>query len=842
MDPQRWRLTEELFAATVDLDATTRTRYLDAACGDDAELRREVEELLAAESAVGDPLADLVRSEAAQWVVGRDELGPGDRLGTWSLEERLGVGGMSIVYRASRDDEQFHKQVALKVLKRGMDTEDILRRFSTERQILAQLEHPNIARLLDAGSTEDGRPFFAMELVHGEPIDSYCDRRRLSIDQRLALFSVVCDAVFYAHRRLIVHRDLKPSNILVTDDGVPKLLDFGIAKLLDPQALPWAVEATAANQRVLTPGYASPEQILGQAVTTASDVYSLGVLLFQLLCGRRPYRLTAVTPRAVEQAIREQTPCGPSVALDQQTKGGQEGELSAEAIATCRCLTVPALKRRLRGDLDAVVLKALRKEPGQRYLAVAGLMDDLDRHLRFQPVLAHQGNLGYRVGRFWRRHRTAVTLASLVSLLLVVLITTLAILNVRLAGEREASEQRRRVAEEVKEFMIDLFPAAALGEEGPKLTASQLLERGASRALEDEQPAPVRAALLDTVGRAYQRLGLYGQAAPLLEEALTLQREAAGQRSTEFIDGLNRLAIVRVQQGLYEQAEPLFRETLELRRALYGPRHERVAASLNNLALLLHDRGKYQQAEPLYRQAAALDEDMLGPDHLATLSDKLNLGLLLSDLGLYSEAESLLLQVLAGRREQLGEEHEDVGEALAILGRVRMAQGDLEGAEEDLHRALELVGRQLGDQHPDVARVLNPLGESDRLRGDLVAATEHHRQALDIQRRRLGEEHPEVAFSLTELAKVELDGGRLEEATVLVQQAIDLHRRTLRADHPNVAASLTVLGQIRLQQSDPASAAPLLREAVEIMRRHLPDGHPRRQQTENLLGECLARQ
>ena len=846
IDLQRWRRIEELFNAAIDRSGEARERCLTEACGGDLDLRREVEELLAAEGLEQDLLSGLVRQEASQWVASHEELKIGDRLGPWSLEERIGVGGMSMVYRASRDDAQFRKQVALKVLKRGMDTEDILRRFSNERHILAQLEHPNIARLLDAGSTDDGRPFFAMELVQGLPIDAYCDGRRLAIDARLQLFTEVCDAVSYAHRRLIVHRDLKPSNILVTDEGVPKLLDFGIAKLLDPAVLPWASEATEAGLRVLTPGYASPEQILGQPVTTVSDVYSLGVLLFQLLCGRRPYRLTAVTPRAVEQAIREQTPSRPSVAVRQVMEASpvdleRSRPASPEGIAAMRRLTEVALVRRLRGDLDAVVLKALRKEPGQRYLSVADLAADIGRHRRFQPVLAHRGSWRYRSGRFLRRHRTAVLLVVVSSVLLLTLMTNLVVLNLKLSRERGASERRRQVAEEVKEFMIDLFPASASGVEGAQLTVEELLARGVAAAHGEGHSGPVRAALLDTVGRAYQRLGLYDQAAPLLEESLALHLRTDEGDSAELADALNRLAIMRSQQGLYDQAEPLFRKTLEVRQRLYGPRHALVAASLNNLALLLHDRGEYQQAEPLYRQATALDASLLGEDHLSTLGDKANLALLLNDLGKYDEAKDLLHQVLAGRRAQLGEEHEDVAQTLVVLAKVLMVERLWDEAEAHLRTSLQIVGRQLGEGHPEAARVLASLGELYRQRGDLEQAKTLHERALAIRRQRLGDEHPEVASSLADLAAVASDEAHWQEAEASFRRALALQRRALRPDHPNIAASLIGLGVVLLNEGHPSSAEPLLREAVAIHQRHLPPEHAERQRAERLLAEAVRR-
>ncbi|MEO1086079.1 MAG: serine/threonine-protein kinase [Acidobacteriota bacterium] len=499
MNDDRWRRVEQLFAAAVDLDDEDRRALLRREGAGDSEVIREVEELLAAESTDVDLISEVVEGAAAELVKADDAKATPHLLGPWRVEERLGEGGTSVVYRATRDDDQFSKQVALKVLKRGMDTDDILRRFAIEKQILARLDHPNIARLLDAGTTPDGRPYFVMELVDGAPIDAYCDRMKLTIDERLELFRHICAAVTYAHRNLVVHRDLKPSNILVNADGVPTLLDFGIAKLLDSESQPQDLEVTAAPFRLLTPGYASPEQIAGKAVTTASDVYSLGVVLYQLLSGLRPYRLTDRSPRDLERLVREQEPRRPSAALRTPPGPGEMDGPAREELSAARGLTVDELARRLRGDLDAVVLRALRKQPEARYSSVERLADDLERHQHHRPVLARHGSFRYQAGRFLRRHRLGVALASAAALVLVIFVSTLIVQRLRLEEERTASERRWHLAEEVKEFLIDLFPMTDA--DGANMTARELLDRGAEIAMHENHPPEIRAARLDTVGR-----------------------------------------------------------------------------------------------------------------------------------------------------------------------------------------------------------------------------------------------------------------------------------------------------------------------------------------------------
>ncbi len=833
MGEDRWRRVEQIFAAAVDLDADARRRLLARECDGDEELLSELEGLFAADqrSAL---LSEVVADAAAELVTERETLADGHRLGSWLVTGQLGEGGMSVVYRARRADAQFHKQVALKVLKRGMDSDEILRRFQVEREILARLEHPNIARLLDAGTTRDGLPYFVMELVEGVPIDLFCDRKRLGIDQRLRLFSEVCGAVAHAHRNLVVHRDLKPSNVLGTEDGGPRLLDFGIAELLDPERSPLSGEITAAPLRLLTPGYASPEQVSGGAVTTASDIYSLGVMLYQLLCGRRPYRLTGRSSGEIEKAILEQAPQRPSTALSRAEENGQTA--TAAAVAGERGLDARGLQRRLQGDLDTVVLHTLHKEPTARYPSVEHLVDDLERYRRRQPVTARRPSFGYRAGLFLRRHRLGASVAAAATLVLIAFVAALIFQTLRLEREQEASERRLRLAEEVKEFLIDLFPVAGPQQDGARLTARQLLDRGAARATADhDHPPAVRAARLETVGRVYQRLGLYRQAEPLLEESLEQVRASAGRRSAEYAASLNRLAILRVQQGDFEQAEPLFRDTLEVRRHLFGPRHPLIAASLNNLALLHQDHGDFFGAEPLYRQALAMDTALEGPDALSTLADKANLGLLLYDLGDYPAAEELLREVITRREAHDGPAHEDIAEPLTYLAMTLTEEGFHREAEGLLERALTIVHASFGRDHPEAARVLAPMAELERARGNLTLAEKLHRQALALRLQRLTDEHPEVTSNVTALARVLLDAGRPGEAEPLFQRVIEIARRTERAERPDAARALTGLGRLRLEAGDARRARPLLNEAAAILERSLPEEHPRRRALVTLL-------
>ncbi|HMB89835.1 MAG TPA: serine/threonine-protein kinase, partial [Rhodothermales bacterium] len=457
---------ERLFKAAQMHPPGERTAFLDAACADDPTLRQELESLLAAddeaeaEAFMGTPAASLTGgfSEGVAASPSHDTL-IGQQVGAYMVRRRLGSGGMGDVYLAERS-KPFRSYVAIKIIRRGMDTREVLLRFEMERQILAALNHSHIARLLDGGMTDDGLPYFAMEYVEGEPITAYCDKNRLNVEERLHLFQVVCQAVQFAHQNLIIHRDLKPSNILVTKEGTVKLLDFGIAKLLNPGMSPVTMPVTRTELRLMTPEYASPEQVRGEPLTTASDEYSLGVILYELLTGHRPYRLTQRTQAEIIEAVCQQDPERPSTRVTKTEQirraDGTTEEITPETVGSLRAVPVERLRRRLKGDLDNIVLMALRKEPDRRYESAAALGQDLERYLAGQPVMAHRDTRSYRLRKFVQRHRVAVVAG------IVVLVSLVGGLGTTLWQASEARQERDRAqieaqkAEEVKEFLLSL--------------------------------------------------------------------------------------------------------------------------------------------------------------------------------------------------------------------------------------------------------------------------------------------------------------------------------------------------------------------------------------------------
>jgi tetratricopeptide (TPR) repeat protein len=731
-DAAAWARISALLDDLIDLPPEEQARRADAACEGDPVLRARVAALLAADASQPDFLNTAAAAGFQE--LASDEAAPIEpdavpdvadtRIGPWRIVRELGRGGMGAVFLASRADGQFEQQVALKVVKRGMDTDEVLRRFLAERQILARLDHPHIARLIDGGVTGDGRPYFAMEQIPGEPLLAFCERRGLDLAARMRLMEDTCGAVQYAHRNLVVHRDLKPSNILVTEAGDVKLLDFGIAKLLgsDDAAL------TTVGNHVMTPEYAAPEQIAGEPVTTATDVYALGLLVHELATGRRPKR----------------------------------GEAA----------------RTGHGDLDAIVDKALRREPAGRYGSADALGDDLRRLRAGLPVLARKGTVRYRFRKFVRRHRAGVAAVALATAGVLAGVLT-ALWQARVAV-REAKK-----AEVVKEFLTSVFevsdPDLARGQ---AVTALDLLERGAARIEKELGAQPeVRSEMANLIGRLYVRLGDYDRSAALLEQDLRWRRQA-GAPALEIADALSVLADLRVNTGRLDEAELLRREALETRRREMGA----------------SDPGVFNDADAL--------------------------GRLLIRRGRYDEAEALVEEQLVLIRASQGEWNEAYSQALNTREMIRVAQVRYAEAEADMQRVVEIRLQIYGEQHTLVAEGLNNLCFLAHTRADYVEAEGHCRSALRITRALYGAENPRQAQQLINLAKSLQGQGRLDEAERELRHSLGLRQAQLGADNPQLAVPLQHLGVLLHLRGRAQEALPLLERAVAMNTQLLGDEHP----------------
>jgi serine/threonine protein kinase len=796
MTPERWRRLQDIFHGAEGLDPAEQRRYLDDACAGDAELRQEAEALIASSGEAAD-LPDQVRQAAAAALGSGPPVGT--RTGPYRIVKELGQGGMGRVFLAVRDDDQFQRRVAVKIAHAAQAPE-LLSRFRSERQILAALDHPNMARLLDGGTTEDGVPYLVLEYVEGEPIDRYCDAQQLPVPERLQIFRAVCAAVHYAHQNLVVHRDLKPANVLVTPDGTPKLLDFGIAKLLKPELLAQAPLLTTALHRPMTPEYASPEQMRGEPVTTVSDVYSLGVLLYELLTGCRPLRLEGQSPTEFQRIVSEVEPERPSAAVLWPAEWA-DGR-TAEERSRSRRTSPEKLRRTLEGDLDNILLMALRKAPARRYASAEQLSDDLRRQLEGLTVRARKDTIRYRTRKFIRRNRYWVGTAAAFFALVAGFGVNRAQLARALAEQRDQARQEAETAQHVALFLQDVFRLADPDEEhGRTVTAREILDRAAERLGPPGQEGPeVHAALLDTIGNVYRHLGLYSRAEPLLQQALDERRATLGEDHLDTALSLLHMGELRREQSRPVEAETLLRSALRTRERLLGAQHLGTAEALEALGVALRDQRKSGEAESLLRRALALREAAgNGPDVASTLD---RLAEVLDDKGELAEAESLTRRALEISRRRPGD-HLDIARYLGRLGTILRRRGELKAAEAPLREALATRARLLGPDQPIVAFNLNNLANLLRDRGELASAEPLYRQSIGIYERVVGEEHLGLAAVRADLADLLVREGRLDEAEELFRRSLDARRR-LGDENPLTLASQDGLARVAAARSRPA--------------------------------------
>jgi serine/threonine-protein kinase len=833
MDANRWTRLRDLYHQVEALPPDERDAALIAACGDDAALLADARALFSRE--IADGAGAVVDGIVAAAVAGLDDEGPpADRVGPYRLVREIGQGGMGAVYLAERADGQFEQRVALKLIKPGLATAQFLERFRAERQILARLQHPNIARLLDGGIDDEGRPYFALEYVEGEPIDRYSATRAASVDERLRLFLQVCRAVSYAHANLVVHRDLKPAHVMVTPDGQVRLLDFGIAKVVSDE-----VDGTGRTQfgiRAMTPAYASPEQVRGDAVGTGTDVYSLGVILYELLTGVPPYEFDGQSPAEIERVVCGTEPQRPSTRIGgSRTSSGAEGGHGPSAADVARA------RKRLRGDLDVICLKALQKDPERRYQSVEALQDDLRRNLDGLPVLARPDSVPYRLNRFAARHRVGLGVAAVVAFAFAVF---LAYHTMRLSDERDLAQLEAAKAEQVATFLRGLFevsdPSISRGE---TVTARELLDEGATRIERELAGQPdVRASMMLVIGQVYHALGLFDAARPHLEQTLAEHRRLYGDAHEDVAMSAAALASVLQDMGDVEAAEPLFREALATRRAVFGEPDPRVSESLAALAFLLETRGDPEGAERLAREVLAMNRALHPPDHPLVAEATADLAGYLRRQGRYDDAAPLLRAALAAQRAHFGDQDLTVASTARNLASLLRDRGALDEAASLYEEVIATRRAILGDDHPDVGGALNSHALLLLRQGDAGGAIAALRAFLDIvARRHAGRPHPDLAVGYYNLATAYRDSGQLDEAAATHTRGMEISDQVYADDHPNRAYPRIGLGRVYMDQGRFDLAEPLLRESVAIRRLGLTPGHRYTGDALLELGTCLMR-
>jgi eukaryotic-like serine/threonine-protein kinase len=758
INPDRWRVLSPYLDQALDIAAEERAAWLGALASHDAALAADLKSILAQQDRVRD-------SRFLECAVLQPQAAPmaslaGQVMGAYRLISRLGQGGTGSVWLAERCDGRFEGQAAVKLLNISLVGRAGEQRFRREGNILARLRHPRIAHLIDAGVSSAGQPYLVLEHVDGQSIDRYCEDLALPVDARLRLFLHVLDAVAHAHANLIVHRDIKPANVLVSTDGEVKLLDFGIAKLIERESGWGSATTTEALTReggaALTPEYAAPEQLSGGAVTTATDVYALGVLLYLLLSGRHPVGNAHGSPASLIKAIVETEPPPPSAVVT----AGQT-----------------RLQRALRGDLDTVVAKAMKKNPAERYPSVTAMADDLRRVLGHQPIAARPDSLRYRTSRFVSRH-TAGVAASVGGTVLLAGLIALHIYG--LSTERDRAQREAAKATKVSEMLTGMLTSAdpyartSAGEP----TVRALLDAGAERVqVEFANEPDLQAQLLSTMGRTYRRLGLYENAQHLLEQALVSGQKAFGAEHVRLAETLQYLGVVLADKGEYTEAAGRLEQPLAMQRKLFGGPTADIAVTLSELGRVYQDEGLNQKAEPLHREALAM------------------------------------------RQRVLGEADKETAVSLNDLGSVLRLNGDLTGAEKLIRQSLAINRRTRGDNHPNTATTTHDLALIVAARGDYRAAEAMLRQALAVQRQTLGDRHTAVAAVYNSLAHVLSEQGRYEEAASSLQEALKIAGSALRPDHPLVAIYSINLASVQLARKTAAASAAaelLLRDGLRI--------------------------
>ncbi|MEM1055603.1 MAG: serine/threonine-protein kinase [Bacteroidota bacterium] len=853
MTADRWRQIEAVFADAADLPPTEREAFLDRACADDADLRVEVEAMLRAEDSADDyfDAASARLAEGAAGITSR----PPERAGPWHPVELIGRGGMGEVYRAERTGaeapEGFAQSAALKLVQPGL-APDLVARFHAERRILASLDHPGIARLLDGGTASDGRPYLAMELVHGEPITTYCDRHRLGVDARLALFAQVCDAVAYAHQRLVVHRDLKPSNVLVEDgtrDGEiedsgrsssrsprVKLLDFGVARLLDPEA-----DVTRTGLHALTPEYAAPEQLRGDPPSTATDVYALGVLLYELLAGQRPFRLPARLAVEAARVVMEETPTDPSAAVRDTTT--LPGTLTPEAIAEARATRPERLQRRLRGDLDRIAQVALRKEPGRRYASAASLGQDIRRHLDGLPVEARPATLGYRAGRFVRRHRGAV-LGTAAALVAVVAVAGLAF--DRVTDERDRAERALGLMETVfqegdpyrDEAAFDSLITAQTPLGDALYAAALRVER--ETADDPDTRHRLLGALIGAVVSDSLRLDLH-------ERRLRLAEEAFGPddaRTAEATGSLGYYLSETARDSLdLARAESLLRRAAALTEAARGANARETGGALVTLATHLKDNGALEEAEQLARRGVEIARRHQ-PEARTSLETALMIhGLTLTDTGDAEGAYRAAQESVEIAREVRGESGANL---VSVLANAALAAEVAEKPDEalDYHEeAARLAVQNFGASDPTTLTVRMNLATALQTAERYAEAERQHREILAVRLADAdGTPTFDVGASYNQLGNVLRDDGRLDAASGAYRQAAEAFDAVLPQTHPVRAIPYVNLAKLDANRGAFAEAERYAREAVRLTALSFPAGNPMQGHARSRLGRALLAQ
>lgn len=822
MQKKQWRKIEAIIDKAITLSGNERDDYIREVCEGDKRLLTDVYEILKAmeKSEESDFLSSLssdheqIMTELLATSKDYYENWIGKSVGSFEITDILGTGGMSIIFKAERTQGPFSQVVAIKLLQKELQSPETIQRFHIEQEILAGLKHPNIAQLYDGGVTHEGIPYLIMEYIDGISIDEYCNKYRRSIDERLQLFCDVCSAVQHAHSNLIIHRDLKADNILVTSDGVVKVLDFGIAKFLDPTLSEHALLETRPGQKLWTPQYAAPEQVKDQAPTTATDIYALGILLHKLLTDTYPLDLRNKKITEIEQTIIHDVPVKPSEAINRLG--------NTDEICSARRMAEDELRKKLSGDLDEVVLKAIRKDPDYRYASVGQFMDDIDRYDQGFPLIAPKDTARYRLSKFVKRHK-----AVLISIGAVLVLTGTIIgyytyqLRIR-THEAEIGEQKARKTMQV---LVGIFRGAdPTYQPGKDVTAREVLEKGTAYIRNEigDQPE-IRASLLDAVGGIYKNLGEFEEAGPVLHEALEIRRELYPDKHIDLAGSMHNWADYNMLTGNYDQAIAYFQQAGEMYKSLNENR--KYALSIMELGWVFYEIGKYHKADSLVAGALEINLQELGPEHPEVARGYHYLGWIQNAMGRYDTSDSLFRQALDIRKNVYDDNHPLTAQTMQSLGRILYNMGKYEAAEQMEKQALAVQRNVLENDHPEVATTLNILGLVKVRQQNYDEAEALFLEAIDIRRRKFGNDHPDVLKSRNDLATVYFYKKDYNRASKEFKKVVEFNKTLLGETHPEIATGLNNLAMTLQRAGRKKEALNHFRESIAIAEQNYDPGH-----------------
>lgn len=822
MTPERWVEAQRIVARTLERPANEREHFMRESCGDDAALCSFVSQLLADMEWDDSPVRASIEAAASALIEGSAISLIGQVVGAWRIVERIAFGGMGAVYLAERDGGEFDQKAALKLVNPALMSPEALARFQSERRILASLNHPNIARLLDGGRTPDGLPWLAMEYIEGEQIDAFCRLRKLDTRARLVLFQKACAAVEYAHQNLVVHRDIKPSNLLVDARGEPRLLDFGVAKLIESDQIDSRAAATVADQRILTPRYASPEQLTGRPITTATDIYSLGVMLYELLTDRSPYAADTTSPADLHRAITEAEPERPSAAVAR-----------GEAAEARNDRAVQRLRRELHGDLDNIVLTALQKEPGRRYASVAAFSDDIERYLHDRPVLARRADWRYRTAKFVRRHR-GMTVSILATLLIGV--AAIVLHTQRLAIERDRARAAERLAaaeadtaRTVAGFLVETFSAVdpLTAAPNPDITARELLDRAAANLRDsDEASDEVLRRVGLSIGAAYSGLGLPTPAREFAERAIRDMETVGDVDSREYADAQRLLARAAALEDDWSEAREAGRRAVAAYERLGGERSAEAAQTLADLSRTYRMLSDNQASAAAAERAYAVLSEVRGADAPSTLDALLALSSAVATTGAWDRAIELLLQARAGYVRRLGPDHVKTADTYRAEALILYRQGRYTEGLAQAEQGVAAMRRAAGESDQRVAPALRMVYLNATHAGDVQRAYTAIREAISIIESAPERNSENLQLAYSNIGKLLLDEGHTAAAEQWFQRSYDVAAAVYGPESANQFAYLYMYsGIIARQRGDYPTARSLLDRAVAAQLKHWPPEH-----------------